>query len=127
MHMNTISALPTSASAMPPSWPKSGRGSVKKLKSSWLRPLYEHRPQHEREHPDREHRGPDGCAAERLLDQPAPPQAVRGDRDVVFLARLVDRGRGRGHRALRVRSNLFTISWAATLVTSEITIRIAAR
>ena len=35
----TISALPMSASAIPPFSPKSGRASVKNVRSSWLKPL----------------------------------------------------------------------------------------
>ena len=124
MHMPTMSMLPISASAMPPSSPKSGRGSVKKLQVERVEALEEHGAEHEREDRDGDEGGQDGEEAEELLGQAPPGQAVRAGRDVELVAGL-RRGRG-AHTALRCFSNRRTMNCAATFVTSEMTIRIAA-
>ena len=116
-------ALPTSASAIPPSAPKSGRGCVKKSMFSALRPL-------KTTVPSTSARIATAAIAETipearhqlLRDAPAS-QPVRRASDVVRVDGLVDGA----HAALRAFSKRRTISWAATLVTSEIAIRIAAR
>ena len=83
MHMPTMSTLPMSASAMPPSSPKSGRGFVKKVELERVDALEEDRAEHERE--DRRRRPAAERIAERaedLLDEPPPAEAVRADGDV---------------------------------------------
>ena len=84
--------------------------------------VVEDRAQHEREDSDGHERGEDADSRERLLDAAAPAEVVRRRRHVVAIACVDD-----AHAALRCFSNRRTISCASTFVTSEMTIRIAAR
>ncbi len=61
---------------------------------------------------------------DELLDPAAATEVVRRRGDVV---RVVDLGRAHPVDILRAFWNLFTIIWADTFVTSEITSRIAPR
>ena len=85
--------------------------------------LVHERSEHDGEDPAGEERGEEGEDAEDLLRDPAAPEPVRADGDVV----RVDRRRRDAHTALLARSKRTTTNCATTFVTSEMTMRIAAR
>ena len=120
----TMSTLPIRASAMPPFSPKSAAGLVKKSSSSWLIPLKRTVPSTSASRRDGEERAQERQHRHELLDPAAAAEVVRRGRDVV---RIGDLGGAHPVDILRAFWNLFTISWAETFVTSEITSRIAPR
>ena len=121
--MPTMRALPTSASAIPPAWPKSGRGLVKKSRLSSLRPLWSTVP---------------STSARMATATTALPTASPANTFSVIRRRRRPFERAvmsyRSSWGIAVIStpsaacsNLVTMTCAMTFVTSEMTIRIAPR
>ena len=116
-------ALPTSASAIPPSAPEERPRLREEVHVQRAQTLEDHGAEHEREDRDGRQGGDDPQAGHQLFRDTPASEPVRRASDVVRVDGLVDGA----HAALRAFSKRRTISWAATLVTSEIAIRIAAR
>ena len=121
----TIRALPTRASAMPPCLAEERGRLGEEAEADLADPLEEDGAEHEREDRDRKEGAQDRKHARRASRiRRRRPRLFERDGDVV---RIGDLGGAHPVDILRAFWNLFTITWAETFVTSEITIRIAPR
>ena len=100
------------------------RGLGQEVEVELAEALVEDGAEHEREDEDGDERAEERDHRGELLDPAAATEVVRRRGDVV---RVVDLGHAHPVDILRAFWNLFTIIWADTFVTSEITSRIAPR